>query len=165
MVKDQTKPTPLPKEPKVDHTALLTEEVATLTEALQRERADAMNMRRRYEEQIMNLKSNLKADVVSNLLPVIDNFERALKHVPEALKNDDYIKGVQGVVAQFEKTLSDMGVMRIPTVGHEFNPHFHEAVGIEDGEGEKEVVSEELQAGYQIGDSVIRHAMVKVTKQ
>ena len=78
MAKDQTKPTPLPKEPKVDHTALLTEEVATLTEALQRERADAMNMRRRYEEQIMNLKSNLKADVVSNLLPVIDNFERAL---------------------------------------------------------------------------------------
>ena len=165
MAKDQTKPTPLPKEPKVDHTALLTEEVTTLTEALQRERADAMNMRRRHEEQIMNLKSNLKADVVSDLLPVIDNFERALKHVPDALKNDDYVKGVQGVVAQFEKTLSDMGVKRIPTIGHEFDPHLHEAVGIEDGEGDNEVVSEELQAGYQIGDTVIRHAMVKVAKQ
>jgi molecular chaperone GrpE len=163
MAKDQKQP--LPKEPKVDHTALLTHEVETLTEALQRERADAMNMRRRHDEQITNLKSTLKASVVSELLPVIDNFERALKHVPENLKNDDYVKGVQGVVMQFEKTLSDMGVQRIPTVGQEFNPHVHEAVGVDDGEGDKEIVSEELQAGYQIGDTIIRHAMVKVTKQ
>lgn len=163
MAKEQTQP--LPKQPKVDHTALLTHEVETLTEALQRERADAMNLRRRHEEQITNLKTNLKASVISDLLPVIDNFERALKHVPENLKNDDYVKGVQGVVMQFEKTLSDMGVQRIPTVGHEFNPHVHEAVGVDDGEGDKEIVSEELQAGYQIGDTIIRHAMVKVTKQ
>ncbi|MCX6729029.1 MAG: nucleotide exchange factor GrpE [Candidatus Saccharibacteria bacterium] len=165
MAKEQSKPTPLPKEPKVDHTALLREEVEMLTEAIQRERADAMNMRRRHDEQIMNLKSTLKADVVNDLLPVIDNFERALKHVPEELKENDYVKGVQGVVAQFDKTLADMGVKRIQTIGEDFNPHFHEAVGIEDGEGDKEVVSEELQAGYQIGDTVIRHAMVKVTKQ
>lgn len=163
MAKEQIQP--LPKQPKVDHTALLTQEVETLTEALQRERADAMNLRRRHEEQITNLKTNLKASVISELLPVIDNFERALKHVPENLKNDDYVKGVQGVVMQFEKTLSDMGVQRIPTVGHEFNPHVHEAVGVDDGEGDKEIVSEELQAGYQIGDTIIRHAMVKVTKQ
>jgi len=165
MDKEQPKPKPLPKEPKVDHTTLLREEVEMLTEALQRERADAMNMRRRHDEQIMNLKSTLKADVVNDLLPVIDNFERALKHVPEELKENDYVKGVQGVVAQFDKTLADMGVKRIQTVGQDFNPHFHEAVGIEDGEGDKEIVSEELQAGYQIGDTVIRHAMVKVTKQ
>jgi molecular chaperone GrpE len=165
MAKEQPKPTPLPKEPKVDHTALLREEVEMLTEAIQRERADAMNMRRRHDEQIMNLKSTLKADVVNDLLPVIDNFERALKHVPEDLKENDYVKGVQGVVAQFDKTLADMGVKRIQTIGQDFNPHFHEAVGIEEGEGDKEIVSEELQAGYQIGDTVIRHAMVKVTKQ
>lgn len=163
MAKEQTQP--LPKQPKVDHTVLLTQEVETLTEALQRERADAMNLRRRHEEQITNLKTNLKASVIGELLPVIDNFERALKHVPENLKNDDYVKGVQGVVMQFEKTLSDMGVQRIPTVGHEFNPHVHEAVGVDDGEGDKEIVSEELQAGYQVGDTIIRHAMVKVTKQ
>ena len=59
MAKEQVKPTPLPKEPKVDHTALLREEVEMLTEAIQRERADAMNMRRRHDEQIMNLKSTL----------------------------------------------------------------------------------------------------------
>jgi molecular chaperone GrpE len=58
-----------------------------------------------------------------------------------------------------------MGVKRIQTIGQDFNPHFHEAVGIDEGEGDKEIVSEELQAGYHIGDTVIRHAMVKVTKQ
>ena len=55
-----------------------------------------------------------------------------------------------------------MGVSRITTVGEVFNPQLHEAVSMEDGDGTKEVVSEELQAGYVLGDQVIRHAMVKV---
>ena len=63
---------------------------------------------------------------------------------------------------QFEKTLSDMGVERIQTDGEEFNPNLHEAVSMEEGEGSREVVSEELQAGYKIGDDVIRHATVRV---
>lgn len=141
----------------------LEQQVAELTEALQRERADSMNIRRRHEEQIAGLKTTIKASVVRDLLPVIDNFERALKHVPEELKNNDYVKGVQGVVKQFEKTLHDLGVTRIKTAGEPFDPKWHEAVAMEDGEGSEEVVSEELQAGYAIGDEVIRHAMVRVT--
>lgn len=140
----------------------LAQEVATLTEALQRERADATNIRRRHEEQIANLKTMVKAGVIEELLPAIDNFERALKHVPADLADNDYIKGVQGVVKQFETTLGSMGVQRIQTVGQVFDPHFHEAVGVVEGEGEKETVSEELQAGYQVGETVIRPAMVKV---
>jgi molecular chaperone GrpE len=137
-------------------------QVAELTEALQRERADATNIRRRHDEQIAGLRSTVKANVIRDLLPVIDNFERALKHVPTELENNDYIKGVQGVVKQFEKTLSDMGVARIKTVDEPFDPRLHEAVSMEEGEGAQEVVSEELQAGYQLGDEVIRHAMVRV---
>ena len=135
-----------------------------LTEALQRERADAVNLRRRHEEEITRLRSSVKASVISDLVPVIDNFERALKHVPEDLSGNDYVKGVQGVVKQFEKTLADMGVQRIRTVGEPFDPNLHEAVGVEEGEGDEEIVSEELQAGYRIGDDVIRHAMVKVKR-
>ena len=92
----------------------------------------------------------------------MDNFERSLKHVPEDLRTNDYIKGIGGIVKQFEKVISDMGVSRITTVGEVFNPQLHEAVSMEDGDGTKEVVSEELQAGYVLGDQVIRHAMVKV---
>jgi molecular chaperone GrpE len=154
-----------PKEPKkatVD-TIVLEQQVAELTEALQRERADATNIRRRHEEQIGGLKDMIKANVVRELLPVIDNFERALKHVPADLADNDYIKGVQGVVKQFEKTLAELGVERIATVDQPFDPRYHEAVSMEEGSGTEEVVSEELQAGYKLGDEVVRHAMVRVT--
>lgn len=143
----------------------LQRQVAELTEALQRERADAMNLRRRHEEQIAGLKNMIKASVVRDLLPIIDNFERALKHVPAELADNDYVKGVQGIVKQFEKTLADLGVERIATVGEPFDPRYHEAVSMEDGDGTEEVVSEELQAGYKLGDEVVRHAMVRVKMQ
>ncbi len=146
-----------------EHVGQLIKQVAELTEALQRERADTTNIRRRHDEQIAGLKNTIKVDVIRQLLPVIDNFERALKHVPEDLKDNDYIKGVQGVVKQFEKTLTDMGVQRIKTVGEPFDPKWHEAVSMEEGEGSTEVVSDELQAGYALGDEAIRHAMVRVT--
>jgi molecular chaperone GrpE len=140
----------------------LTAQVSDLTEALQRERADVINVRRRHEEQMAGLKDIVKANVVRDLLPVIDNFERSLKHVPKEFEGNDFAKGVQAVVKQFEKTLADIGVRRIKTVGEVFDPRYHEAVHMEDGAGTVEVVSEELQAGYQLGDEIIRHAIVKV---
>jgi molecular chaperone GrpE len=69
---------------------------------------------------------------------------------------------VQGVVKQFEKTFADLGVERIKTVGEAFDPHYHEAISMEEGDSDEEIVSEELQAGYRIGDDVVRHAMVRV---
>lgn len=141
----------------------LEQKIGELTEALQRERADATNIRRRHDEQMSSLKTMVKANVVRDLLPVIDNFERALKHVPQELEKNDYIKGVQGVVKQFEATLTQMGVEKIKTVGEVFDPKYHEAVSMEEGEGTQEIVSEELQSGYKIGDDIIRHAMVKVS--
>jgi molecular chaperone GrpE len=150
---------------KSEEIMVLEQQIADLTEALQRERADVINVRRQHEEQIGNLKTLVKAHVVRDLLPVIDNFERALKHVPKELEKNDYVKGVQGVVKQFEKTLEQIGVQRIKTVGEIFDPRLHEAVVMEDGDGTTEVVSEVLQSGYILGEEVIRHAMVKVRMQ
>jgi molecular chaperone GrpE len=140
----------------------LQQKVDNLTEALQRERADSTNLRRRTEEEKSKLGDYYKANVVRALLPALDNLERALKHVPKDLKDHDYVKGVEGVVKQFEKALSDLGVEKIKTDGEKFDPRFHEAVGMEEGEGDVEMVAEELQAGYILGDEVIRHAFVKV---
>jgi len=157
-----------PKQPKADarqQSNALQQQIADLTEALQRERADAMNLRRRNEEQVASLRTITKVNIIRELLPVIDNFERALKHVPKELEDNEYVKGVQGVVKQFEKTLADMGVERIKSVGEPFDPSMHEAVQMEDGDGAQETVSEELQAGYRISNDVIRHAMVKVKMQ
>lgn len=139
--------------------------VRELTEALQRERADAVNLRRRHDEDMAQLRTRVKATVVKDLLPTIDNIERALKHVPKELVDNDYAKGVQGVAKQFEKTLADLGVERIKTVGEPFDPNLHEAISMEEGDGQQEIVSEELQAGYRLGDHVVRHAMVRVKSQ
>lgn len=149
------------KQPKVDAIALQ-QQIGELTEALQRERADATNMRRRHEEQLASLQTSAKAQVVRKLLPVIDNFERALKHAPKELADNDYVKGISGIIKQFEKTLADLGVEKIKTVGEVFNPHLHEAVSMEEGEGEHEIVSAELQAGYRMGEEVLRPAIVRV---
>lgn len=143
----------------------LQQKIAELTEALQRERADVTNVRRQHEDQIGGLKDMVKASIVRQLLPVIDNFERALKHVPKDLEKNDYVKGVQGVVKQFEDTLTQMGVERVKTVGEVFDPRLHEAISMDEGDGVVEVVSEELQSGYKLGEEVIRHAMVKVKMQ
>lgn len=151
--------------------AELEQKIGELTEALQRERADATNVRRRAEEDKVKLASFYKAMVVRKLLPALDNLERALKHVPKDIAKHDYVKGVEGVVKQFDKALEDLGVERIKTVGQVFNPELHEAVAMEDGDSlsselsSEEVVCEELQTGYKIDNEVIRHAMVKVKKE
>ena len=139
----------------------LEQKIAELTEALQRERADAINIRNRHGKEISDLRQSVKARVVEDLLPVIDNFERALSHTPKDLENNDYVKGVKGIVKQFENTLENIGVKKISSIGEKFDPNLHEAVSVE-GESGEETVVEELQAGYILGDEVIRHAMVKV---
>lgn len=150
------------KSVKLSPTAHLKQQVDDLTAAVQRERADSINLRRQYDDQIAGLKNLVKANVVRDLLPVIDNLDRSLKHVPKDLQGNDYVKGIEGIVKQFEKVLTDIGVERIKTVGQPFDPRYHEAVSMEEGEGTNEVVCEELQAGYRLGEDVIRHAMVKV---
>lgn len=159
------------KKPKVED---LQSQVIELTEALQRERADATNVRRRAEEDRVKLGSFYKAIVVKELLPVIDNFERALKHAPAVqgegsrVKGEDeaklleWVSGVEKIVKQFEDTLAKLGVERIKTVGEPFDPAVHNAVSHEEGDGKQEVVSEELQSGYLLGDEIIREAMVRV---
>ena len=141
------------------------DQLLRLTDALQRERADAVNLRRHHETELTALRTRVKASIIHDLLPAIDNFERALKHVPADLDGHDYIKGIQGVVTQFEKTLADMGVERIKSVGEVFNSHYHEAISMDEGDGDTEIVSEELQSGFKIGEDVIRHAMVRVKQQ
>lgn len=158
MVKKKTS-TPSPKD---DALAELQQQVDNLTTALQRERADALNLRRRYEEQLTSARSGAKVSLVKELLPVIDNFERSLKHIPFDLSSNEYIKGIAGIVRQFEKTLKDMGIERVPGVGQPFDPRYHEAVSMEEGEDGQEIVSEELQPGYRLGDVIIRPAIVKV---
>ncbi|RWZ78064.1 MAG: nucleotide exchange factor GrpE [Candidatus Chaera renei] len=166
-----TKPAKKAKTPPADTIEQLRQQITELTQALQRERADALNSRRRHDEQLAALKNVLKANLVHEFLPVFDNFERALKHTGQAQNlsgelpgdQNEWVEGVKKIIEQFEKTLQTLGVQKIKTVGEAFDPRYHEAVQMEEGtSGSREVVSEELRAGYRLGDEVIRHAMVKV---
>jgi len=147
--------------------------IEELTADLQRLQAEFANYKRREGEAKAELLEMAKREVVTLLLPVIDNFERAMKHHPvpelENLSGEgdaklEWMRGINKIYQQFEKALDNLGIQRIPTVGQPFDHNLHEAVSMEDGDGSREVVTEELQAGYRMGDTVIRHAMVKVGK-
>jgi len=139
-------------------------ENALLNDALLRERADAMNVRKRAEDDRVKMSGFYKAMVVKELLPAIDNFERAMKLKVDSSKvESDFMKGIESIFKQFAATLKKLGVERIKTVGEHFDPNLHEAITMDEGDGQQEIVSEELQSGYVMGNEVIRHAMVRVT--
>lgn len=136
-----------------------------LTADLQRIQADFMNYRRRVEEGRQQDIEAGKAATVLKLLPVIDDIERAVMHMPSELTKDKWALGVASLPKNLDKSLQDLGVTRIQAApGTPFDPTLHEAVMMEDGDGEQEIISEELRAGYKLGDAVIRHSMVKVKR-
>src|SRR5262245_38776314 len=128
----------------------LERKLGELTEALQRERADAENLRRRSQEERAHMADFYKSMIIRDLLPALDNLDRALTHMPKDLKDHDYVKGVQGVKKQFDECFAKLGVERIKTVGEKFDPKLHEAISVEDAGGQVEVVCEELQPGYKL---------------
>lgn len=131
---------------------------AQLNESLLRERADAENVRKRAEQERAGLANYFKGSAVKELLPIIDNFERAMQQAD----NSEFAKGVAGIHKQFLQSLEKIGVTRIKTVGEHFDPNTMEAVTMDEGDGEHEIVSEELQSGYMLGDELLRPAMVRV---
>ena len=142
----------------------LEQQVGELTADLQRVQADFINYRTRAEEDRQRGIVAGKAAAILKLLPVIDNIERAVTHMPDDLAENSWAKGVSSLGKSLDKSLADMGVTRIEAVGQPFDPNLHEAISAE-GEGTHEIVSEELRAGYMLDGQIIRHSMVKVTRQ
>lgn len=141
------------------------EKVLELTADLQRVQADFINFRRRADEDRARALLAGKEQAVMALLPVLDNIERAIAHEPADIKEHAWVKGVASIANQLEGQLEAIGLMKIGVTGEPFNPNKHDAVSMDDGEGEQEVVAAVLQTGYQFGDTIIRPAMVQVTKQ
>jgi len=143
------------------------QQIAELTADLQRIRADFENYRKRVEMEKTTAREAGQAGAILKLLPVIDNIERAIIYMPEELKDNKWAQGVAGLVKNLEKSLESLNLKRIDaTKGTPFNPDLHEAIQFdEDAMGEKEVIAEELQAGYLLAGRPVRHAMVKVTRQ
>ena len=142
-------------------------QLAEATADLQRVRADFENYRKRVEIEKEQAKKSGQYSAVLKLLPVIDNIERAIAHLPDELKDNAWAQSVAGLTKNLDKSLEGLNVKRIKaSVGDVFNPDLHEAIQFdEDAEGDKEVIAEILQAGYTLDGHPIRHAMVKVTRK
>jgi molecular chaperone GrpE len=162
--KKERRPTMPKKTPKNDE---LERDINELTSDLQRTRADFENYRKRVELEKEQARAAAKSQAVLKLLPVVDNIERAISHMPKDLAENKWAQGVSGLVKNLEKSLESLDLKRIEAKpGTAFNPDLHEAIQMdEDAEGDHEVVAEELQPGYTLGGSVIRPSMVKVTKK
>jgi molecular chaperone GrpE len=137
-----------------------------LTADLQRLRADFENYRKRIDIEKQHIMQTASAATIMKLLPVIDTIERAIAHAPADLAENKWAQGVVAVGKNLDKTLAELGLVRIAaTLGTPFDPTHHEAVMIDDTTGDHEVVAEELRAGYLLNGHVIRPSMVKVTRQ
>ncbi len=143
------------------------QELAELTADIQRTRADFENYRKRVEVEKQAARDYGQKEMVAKLLPVIDDVERAVQHIPAELADNSWVQGVAGLSKKLDKTLESLSVTRITaTPGTPFNPDLHHAVQFDEGsDGDTEVVAEELQPGYLIDGQPLREAMVKVTRQ
>ena len=137
--------------------------IADLTDRLKRSMAEFDNFRKRSEKEKATMFDMGVGSIAEKILPVVDNFERAMTAAPKEGDGKAFAEGIVMIYNQLKKTLEDLGVKPIDCVGQPFDPNFHNAVmHVEDESLGENVVAEELLKGYMYKDSVLRHSMVKV---
>jgi molecular chaperone GrpE len=124
--------------------------------------ADYKNFKRRTEIERAELIRSASSALILKLLPVMDDFERAIANIPPEVAETSWWGGTQLIAQKLRTILESEGVKAIEAVGEEFDPNQHEAVLYEDAEGQDGKVIGELQRGYKLGDRVLRPSMVKV---
>ncbi len=135
-------------------------ELDAKNDQLLRTAAEFDNFKKRTEREKSSVAEFAKAGLIKQLLPIIDNIDRAAAADKESA---EYVKGIEMIVKQFESIVTNFNIEEIAKVGDQFDPHLHEAVmHIENAELGENVITDVLQKGYKIGDTVIRAAMVTV---
>ena len=138
------------------------QKIADLTDRVQRQMAEFDNFRKRTDKEKSEMFDAGARHILEKILPVVDNFERAIALRPEG-EDNAYADGIEKIYKGLIKTLDDLDVKEIDAKGKEFDPNFHNAVmHVEDESLGENEVAEVLQKGYTFHDVVIRHAMVKV---
>ena len=134
-------------------------ELEAMKDQYQRMLAEYANYKRRTEQEKEQLGEFTKAETLRQLLTSVDNLERAVA----APEGEEYKKGVDMTIRQFQETLQKLGLEEIEAEGAAFNPEWHNAVMREDADGvEPDTITEVFQKGYKVGNRILRPAMVKV---
>lgn len=148
-----------------DEIQKLTTERDELQAQTLRTMADFQNFRRRTQQEAAQIRQFATERFVTDLLPVLDNFERTVAHLQAGASADAMMGGIQAVERQLRTVLEGQNIRRIPTVGEQFDPNVHEAIGMEPtADYPEDTIALEVEPGYQMGDKVIRPARVKVAK-
>jgi molecular chaperone GrpE len=161
-------PTPVPEPAPASETDRRVEELASQLEETNsrhlRLAADFDNYKKRARQEQLDTMRYAAATVAERLLPVLDDAERALDHVPQGV-DESWLKGVRLTFQKLQEVLSSVGAERLEAVGLPFDPKLHEAVGSEEtAEHPEDTVVAELRAGYRMHDRVLRPALVKVAR-
>lgn len=152
------------------HTDKLNEaynKISELEDKLLREKAELVNYRKRKEEETERLLKYSSEDIAKSLLPIVDNFERAINMDDDNLEDEvsKFLSGFKMIYCNFVNVLEKNGVKAIDEANVPFDPSFHQAIMTEKRDGvEPEMILEVLQKGYLLKDKVIRPAMVKVSE-
>lgn len=136
------------------------EEMDELTDRYKRVLAEFENFKKRSTKEREGLYASVLGDIITGILPIMDNLEKAVETKTE---DENYKQGVELVLRQLNEFLKKQGVEEIPTVGTTFDPEVHEAISsvVDENLGEKEI-KQEYRKGYKIGSKIIRHALVVV---
>ncbi|MBC7330677.1 nucleotide exchange factor GrpE [bacterium] len=138
----------------------LKQELEEYRRALLQARADFENYKRRTARHFEEVGEFAKSELLKKMLPIVDDFERAL-----SFENNPYAEGMQMIYRQLVDFLKKEGVEKMETVGKEFDPNLHEAVGWVESEDKDGIIVEEVQAGYTYKGKLLRPARVKVARK
>ena len=162
-VEEQTAPGAEAAEETADAGDVITAELAASREKYMRLAAEYDNFRKRSARERDALFTDVRADTVKKFLPVYDNLLRAVAMTPEG---DPARKGMEMTLTQFETVLTSLGVTAIEALGKEFDPEIHNAVmHVEDDEAGDNIIVEEFEKGFKLGEKVIRFSIVKVANE
>ncbi|MEK7189079.1 MAG: nucleotide exchange factor GrpE [Patescibacteria group bacterium] len=130
-----------------------------------RAQADYQNLEKEYAKRMASIAEYAAADIIARFLPVIDNFELALSHMPKDVRGSEWARGLLQVQKERDETFAAMGIARILSDGAHFDPHLHEAVGYEPSDTVPDGhIIKEAQVGYKMEGRLIRPARVIVSK-
>jgi len=139
-------------------------ELVELQHLAKRIQADFDNYRNRVQKEKEEFSQFATNDLVIRLLPTLDHFKLALKHLPKELAENDWVKGIWHIERQLEQTLADEGLSEIETVDQKFDHELHEAVGEVKSAKPPGTIVEEVQKGYKLGNRILRPAKVKIAE-
>jgi molecular chaperone GrpE len=140
-------------------------QAAEYLDGWQRAQAEFSNYKKRQEAERGQMQARVTADVLRKILPVVDDFERALATMPDDLSQSSWGEGISLIKAKLDTILDSEGVKPIETDGRMFDPVYHEAVTYEEAKDYEEgQIVGEVQRGYMLGERVLRPALVRVAK-